>query len=132
MKRLLQALSKKIYEGDIIIDNVHNVPWRRSMHVVDKVAGKFVSFYIGANVCNTTPAIYVTKLKIETFRNEWNKLFNKNVIHEAEKLTPLEQLCVDKGVHYLYEELTRSRTREEFITNSNIINSMLTEDGNRK
>lgn len=62
---------------------------------------------------------------METFRNEWNKLFKKGVIHDADKLPVLEQLCVDRGVHYLYEELMRSRTSEEFKVNSDLINQML-------
>jgi len=61
------------------------------------------------------------KLRLLTIQKEWEALWEKR----PEKIAPLHQLCIDQNLGYLYDELIKSKTVDQFKETMMLINKML-------
>lgn len=133
MKRLLQALRSKIFIGDIIkndsaprllADETFTVEDVRTNGMKD-VFVTYRDARFPKEVCVTLPAQCLTKQRIKTFEKEWDKIFRDHPILEVDKIKSLKQLCIDKNIGYLYDDLIKSCTIDQFQENMFLINKML-------
>ena len=129
MKRLLQALSSTIYVGDLVSNHSAPKAIRYKMYEVVDVKGNLLEdIFVTYNVNKATitlPANNLIKCKIKTFEKEWDRIFRRRPVMEVDKVKTLHDLCIEKNIEYLYNDLLSSKTVVQFQDNMFLINKML-------
>ena len=129
MKRLLQALSSTIYKGDLV-SNIHApLAIRYKMFEVEDVKGNLLEDIFITHRVNkasiTLTSNSLVKCKIKTFEKEWDRIFRRRPVMEVDKVKTLHDLCIEKNIEYLYNDLLSSKTVVQFQDNMFLINKML-------
>ena len=132
MRRLLQALSSKIYVGDIVKNTLdpNNLYFRT--YIVEELRKNgwhelFVTYkqdYRG-KVMITQPVTVIRKMKWLTLESEIEKRFFKKPVLEVDKVKTLQEMCEENNIGYLYKDLMDSKNIDRFHSTSCLINQML-------
>lgn len=121
--RLAQALSSKIYTGDIVMDSQAGGTSYVVGKIINDKRGNFYQGLFGKRKGLTHTGLICTavKQKRRTIRKEWDNLWAP----KPSQLAPLHQLCIDKNIGYLYDDLLTSKNAEQFKETMMLINRML-------
>jgi hypothetical protein len=125
MLRLIQSLLPKIFTGDLVQFGVNPTTYTVGKIVKNNV-GTFCEVIYGKHKqCSEIKVLAMGKKQYKnTFIHEW-RLFTGRELPPPPKPDTLEQLCIDRNIKYLYDDLIQSRTIDEFKTNTEIIYRML-------
>lgn len=131
MKRLLQALSNKIYAGDLVRNKKSHKLLLHKTFVVDEVRTNglgdiFVVYHDSErkDVCITIMADAARKMKAQIFWEAWNVLIGRQK-PVVKKPDTLQQKCKEHNISYLYNEMMSSKTVEQFNLNMTMISRIL-------
>lgn len=134
MKRLLQALSNRLYPGDLVrnestsrdSEKIHFVKEVRRLKGRDMIV--VINAYGFSNHFTTEAPTVLTKLKRMTFRNEWRLLMEQGSLLNLKRVQTLEERCNDRNIGYLYKEMIASKGTDQFQMNMDLINRMLNDE----